>query len=78
MIELKVYKNRLSHELALSCERARKKKCRCRCGGRLHGESHLTFMKIEGDFMENKRLDGRLVTISQAEVDQAIDMTLKS
>lgn len=37
---------------AKHCEDADNDKCRCRCGGVLHGKSHQSFISKEAEFVE--------------------------
>ena len=49
---MKTYKRPLTQRQARTCEHAKKAKCVCRCGGRLHGGSHEAYM-----FYERQRMD---------------------
>lgn len=46
------YRNRLSEQRAILCQKAAKDNCFCRCGGLLHGKSHKAWFEAEAQLFE--------------------------
>lgn len=47
-----VYRRALGAYLAAACENATRKTCICRCGGALHGISHVEFNEVEQELLK--------------------------
>ena len=49
---MKTYKRALTNSQASRCENAKYLICRCRCGGRLHGQGHASYQAKEQALMK--------------------------
>ena len=49
---MKTYKRALTNAQAARCENAKRPVCRCRCGGRLHGQGHANYQARERELMK--------------------------
>ncbi len=63
------FKRRMTENQAGRCETAKHPRCRCRCGGRLHGISHSIYCELESTAIQN----GEALTTERVNtmVDQA-------
>ena len=68
---MKTYKRALSKAQAVACENAKHPKCRCRCGGALHGKGHSAYQAQEREILDQ----GKQITTEQI---TAIVESLKS
>lgn len=61
---MKSYRRNLTTSQGNACENARKPRCTCRCGGALHGGSHLEFREEMAEAFDAKVMEGsgRLLT----------------
>ena len=64
---MKTYKRALSQSAAARCEAAKHPRCRCRCGGRLHGIGHANYMAQERAILDEQK------TIDKSQVDAIVD-----
>ncbi len=64
---MKTYKRPLNKRQASACEKAKRRRCVCRCGGVLHGGSHYEYMREE-----EKAWTARFFPISTLEVESMI------
>jgi len=63
---MKGWKRPLTVSQARGCEEAKGPRCKCRCGGALHGLSHRLYMKIEREFFQNlENLNGPRVLLEE-------------
>ncbi len=69
---MKIYKRGLSNRQASACENAKHPRCKCRCGGRLHGAGH-------GLLQQNERavLAGEARVITEDQITEIIDNILE-
>ena len=51
----RTYKRALSSAQAANCENARHPRCRCRCGGRLHGRGHAAYQVQERAILDQNK-----------------------
>ncbi len=71
-VAVKVYKRGLSNRQASACENAKHPRCKCRCGGRLHGAAHGLLQQNERAILAN---GDRVVTEDQ--ITEIIDNILE-
>ena len=53
---MKTYKRALTNSQASRCENAKHPVCRCRCGGRLHGQGHASYQAEEQTLMKMQQM----------------------
>ena len=51
----KTYKRALSNTQAANCENAKHPRCRCRCGGALHGKGHAEYQVQEREILDQQK-----------------------
>ncbi len=58
---MKTYKRTLSNAQAARCENATGPRCKCRCGGALHGKGHQSYQTREREIL----IQGQGITTEQ-------------